>query len=219
VGTDGSIQHTLSGFARPVGGWVLSNGQLAIPDENRAAVIAVDPTTGAQNVLAGGLGEADDVVQDSGGRIYAISVDQGRLVSIAGGRAQDVATGLGQPQGLGIDAANNPILTEYTAGRLEVVVTTFKLLPPAPTAATLAPGQPLCVQVARAPGFTTPISIAPGPGYRVIQQPGAGAQGEVQPEGCAGSCQVEVRVESGGLHDTVRLAYQQQPPSPSPSPS
>jgi hypothetical protein len=217
VGTNGQVQHTLTGFLRPVGGWPLSNGDLAIPDENRAAVIEVNPTTGAETVLAGGLGEADDVVQDSTGKIYAISIDQGRLVSVSGGAAQDVVTGLGQPQGLGIDAADNPILTEYTRGRLDVVVTTFKLETPAATAPALSTGQPLCVQLTRAPGYTGPITIDPGPGYQVLQQPGAGSQGSIAPEGCAGTCQVEVRVESGSLHDTVRLSYQAAPPTPTPS--
>ncbi|MFZ0215949.1 MAG: hypothetical protein WAM30_08395 [Candidatus Dormiibacterota bacterium] len=217
VGTDGQIQHTLTGFARPVGGWVLTNGQLAIPDENRGAVIAVDPASGAQTLLAGGLSLADDVVQDSGGRIYAISIDQGRVVSIAGGAAQDVASGLQQPQGLGIDAANNLVVTEYTIGRVDLVVTTFKLLSPAAAAPALGPGQPLCVQLTRAPGYATPISIAPGPGYRVVQQPGTGTEGSVEPVGCSGACQVEVRVDSGTLHDTVLLGFQAPAPTATPT--
>lgn len=208
VGTNGQVERTFGGFLRPVGGVRLSNGDFAIPDENRAAVIELNPTSGAQVVLASGLGEADDVVQDTTGKIYAISIDQGRLVTVGGGAAQNVVTGLGQPQGLGIDAANNPILTEYTRGRVDVVVTTFKLLPPAAAAPTLSTGQPLCVQLARAPGYTSPVTIAPGPGYQVLQQPGAGSQGSVLPAGgCTGTCQVEVRVQSGSLHDTVRLAY------------
>lgn len=219
VGPDGQVQKTLTGFLRPVGGWPLANGDLAIPDENRGQVIEVNPSTGAQSVLAGGLSEADDVVQDTNGKIYAISIDQGRLVSIAGGAAQNVVTGLGQPQGLGIDAANNPILTENTEGRLDVVVTTFKLSTPAASAPALSAGQPLCVQFTRAPGFTSPVTIDPGSGYQVLQQPGAGSQGSVLPQGCTGTCQVEVKVESGGLHDTVRLSYQAPPPTPTPSPS
>lgn len=219
VGTNGQVEQTLRGFLRPVGGWPLANGDLAVPDENRAAVIEVNPTTGAQSVLAGGLGEADDVVQDTTGRIYAISIDQGRLVSIAGGSAQSVVTGLGQPQGLGIDAAGNPILTEYTQGRLDVVVTTFKLQSPAAAAPALSNDQPLCVQLTRAPGYTSPITIDPAPGYQVLQQPGTGSEGWVMPEGCTGACQVEVDVESGALHDTVRLSYQAAAPPPSPSPT
>jgi hypothetical protein len=219
VGTNGQVQKTLTGFLRPVGGWPLANGDLAIPDENRAAVIEVNPTTGAESVLAGGLGEADDVVQDSTGKIYAISIDQGRLVTVAGGGAQDVVTGLGQPQGLGIDAADNPILTEYTMGRVDVVVTTFKLVTPSASGPALTTGQPLCVQVTRAPGYTSPITIDPGPGYQVLQQPGTGSEGSIDPVGCTGACQVEVKVESASLHDTVRLSYQAAPPTPTPSPS
>ena len=218
VDANGQVQKTLTGFLRPVGGWPLANGDLAIPDENRGQVIEVNPTTGAQSVLAGGLGEADDVVQDTTGKIYAISIDQGRMVSIAGGTAQNVVSGLGQPQGLGIDAANNPMLTENTEGRLDVVVTTFKLSAPA-AAPALTPGQPLCVQLTRAPGYSSPVTIDPGTGYQILQQPGAGSQGSVLPQGCTGMCQVEVRVESGGLHDTVRLTYQAAPPTPSPSPT
>lgn len=219
VGTNGQIQRTLTGFLRPVGGWPLANGDLAIPDENRGGVIEINPNTGAQSVLAGGLSEADDVVQDTTGKVYAISIDQGRLVSIAGGTAQNVATGLGQPQGLGIDAANNPIVTEYTTGRVDLVVTTFKLGAPAAAAPALSAGQPLCVQLTRAPGYTTPVTVDPGSGYQVLQQPGAGSQGSILPQGCTGTCQVEVRVESGSLHDTVRLTYQAAPPTPTPSPT
>jgi hypothetical protein len=211
LGPGGQVQRTIGGFVRPTGGWTLPGGQVLIPDENAGQVVELPPSLNGRTVLAGGLGEVDDVAADAQGRIYAISIDQGRLVTVAGGQAQNVATGLGQPQGLGVDGAGNPVVSEYTKGRVDVVVTSFKLLPPAAAPVQLAPRQPLCVQLARAPGFTGAVTIAPGTGYRVVQQPGPGTAGSVEPEGCSAGCRVEVHVTSGTSQDTVWLAYGRAP--------
>lgn len=207
VNAAGQLLRSVSGFDRPTGGWALPDGSILIPDENAGQVVRLPASLSGRTVLASGLGEADDVAAAGTGGIFAISIDQGRLVSIAGGNATSVATGLGQPQGLGVDGAGNPVVTEYTRGRVDVVVTTFKLLPPAGGPVTLAPDQPLCVDLLRAPGYSTSVQIAAGSGYRVLHQPGTSGPGSIEPTGCTQGCRVEVKVTSGSLEDTVWLGY------------
>jgi hypothetical protein len=116
--------------------------------------------------------------------------------------------GLGEPQGVAPDAAGNLLLTELTRGRLEVVVLSFKLLQPAASPPQVAPGQGLCVRIARASTFSAPVSLEPDQSYRVVRDLAAGSEGEVMPTGCPrGSCHLRVRVRSGERTDSAWLAY------------
>jgi hypothetical protein len=206
VDQGGRVVRRAGGFARPTGPWPLADGSVLIADENAGAVERLAPD-GGRAVLAGGVPLADDVAEDGRGTVYAISIADGSLVRVAGDRPVDVAAGLGEPQGLGLDGAGNPIVTEYSRGRLDAVVTSFKLQPPLPGGPALAPRQPLCVALDRAPGFTAPVEIRPGPGYTVLRQPGAGSQGSVLPSGCSGQCRLTLTAASGGAADAVELAY------------
>lgn len=207
VAPDGSIQRTVGGFARPTGAWPVADGSVLVSDENGGRVYSVAPD-GTRSVVASGLPLDDDVARTADGRIFTISITLAGLYELAGGRAQAVATGLAQPQGLELDTAGNPIVTEYDRGRVDKVVTTFALLAPAADAVRLAVRQPLCVQLARARGFADAVTVEPGAGYRVTAEPGAGQTGEVLPGPCAQpECAVRVSVRSGDRTDSVWLRY------------
>ena len=206
VGQDGQVQRRLAGFSRPTGAWPLPDGSVLIADENAGTVVKV-ATDGGKQVLARGLPLADDVVSDSDGRLYAISIGRGSLVQVAGGATTDVATQLRQPQGLAVDSAGNVLVTEYDAGRLDLVVTTMKLQPAATSGPSLAPNQPLCVRLVRGPGFQEPVTIDSSANYEVVEQPGAGTEGSVLPRGCSGDCRLDLRILAGARTDTASLLY------------
>jgi glucose/arabinose dehydrogenase len=206
IGQDAVVQRRIGGFARPTGAWPLPDGSLLVADENGGAVVKVAPDGGRTSLLRG-LPLADDVVADPDGRVFAISISQGRLVEIADGAAADVVSNLQSPQGLGVDQAGNLFVSEYSIGRVDAVVMAFKLQPAVAGGPGLQRDQPLCIRVVRAPGFADPISIEAGAGYRVVQQPGAASEGSILPEGCSGDCRVRVTVRSGAKTDVLWLAY------------
>lgn len=206
VGTDGKTKRSVGGFLRPTGAWPMPDGSTLVADENAGAIVRVG-ADGAKQVILSGLPLADDVAVDQQGAVYAISITRNNLVQVADGTAREVVGGLAQPQGLGIDGAGNVLLTEFDAGRLDLVLTAFKLLPAA-TVAALMPGQGLCVQLQRAPGFADALTIAPDPSYAVVQEPGAGVAGEVVPGPCASPpCLISIQVRGGARTDAVYAAY------------
>lgn len=207
VGADGHVQRSAAGFARPTGAWPVPDGSVLVSDENGGRVDSV-AAGGGRTVVASGLPLDDDVARGADGRTYTISISLAGLFEVvAGGTVRPIATGLAQPQGLEIDHAGNPIVTEYDRGRVEKVVETFGLLAPAGPV-TLGTNQPLCVQVARAPGFSEAVTIDPGAGYRVTAQPGTGGQGEILPATCGQSeCAVRVTARAGDRTDSAWLRY------------
>jgi hypothetical protein len=201
----GAVKRRVDGFARPTGAWPLPGGALLVADENAGQVVRV-AADGGRAVLASGLPLVDDVAADPAGAVYAISIGQSSLARVEGGSARPLVAGLKEPQGLGVDPAGNPVLSELGRGTVEAAVTAFKLLPAA-APPTLEPGQPLCVRLVRAPGFADPVQVEAGEGYRVLRSPGSGSEGEVLPD-CAGSqCRVQVRLRSGERTDSLWIGY------------
>ena len=163
VNTSGQVVRRAGGFARPTGAWPLPDGSVLIADENANAVFELKPDGSRAKILS--LAVADDVVATSDGRRFAISESNGQLVEIGKG---PFVTALKTAQGLGLDGAGNLLVTEHDAGRLDLVLLTFKL-PPFPGPLVLSPGQPVCVQVARAAGFGDAVRLDAGQGYRVLK--------------------------------------------------
>jgi hypothetical protein len=189
----GAIRRQLTGFVRPTGAWPLPDGGVLIADEYGNAVVRVT-SAGARTYLTRDLPIADDVAEDSQGAVFAVApvAGGGRLAQVlSGGGVNDVLTGLAAPQGLAVDGADNLYFTEEDAGRVDLLVRTFKLAPlPAVRASSR---QPVCVQVRRAPGFTAPITLSGGSRLQVLSQPGSGDVASLLVTGCPTGCQLTAR--------------------------
>ncbi len=205
VAPDGRVERAVGGFLRPTGAWPMPDGSVLVADENAGRVERVAPD-GGRSVLASGIGLVDDVVAAPGGAVYAIGISRGVLVRISGGAAQDLVSGFREPQGLALDDAGNPIVSDLQQGRVVAAVAAFLLLPAGPPP-RLQPGQPLCVDLVRGPGFTDPVTLQVGSPDRVLTQPGTGSRGEVLPRPCPGTCWVQVGAVSGGRRSSVWLPY------------
>jgi len=98
------------------------------------------------------------------------------------------------------------LVSETAAGRLDVFIRTFKLVP---FGGRPAPGQPVCLTVFRSPGFTGDVQLTAGSGVEIVRQPGTGDVGEVLIQPSAGCAKVgcAVTATSGGLADTTWITW------------
>ena len=193
----GEIVHQVGGFTRPTGAWPLADGTVLIADEFGNAVAKVT-AGGSKTYLTRDLPIADDVAADSQVAVFVVNpaAAGGRLVQVLpDGTIRNVLTGLAAPQGLAVDGADNLYFTEEDAGRVDLLVRTFKLA--ALPAVSASSTQPVCVHVRRAEGFTDPITLIGGDGVRVLQQPGSGSEGSILVGSCpAGGCMLTARAGS-----------------------
>jgi hypothetical protein len=202
VDTIGGVTARVGGFSRPAGSWPEVGGYL-IADENAAAIFEIKNGRGTR--IAGGLPGVDDALRLGDGHVLGILPGYGRLVDVSTGR--NVASGLRNPQGLGLTGAQNVLVTESDAGRVEMIVRTFA---PAVASGTvqLQPRQPVCVGVLRAPGYAAPVSIHEVVGGLPVADPGTGNQGEVLPAQChAASCTLTAALSSADGSEVVHLSY------------
>ena len=204
VDAAGHVTARYGGFSRPAGVWVEPGGRYLIADENAAAVFELR-SNGSVTKLAGNLPGADDAARAPDGHVLAILPGLGTLRDVTTGH--DVASGLRNPQGLGFDGAQNVLVTESDAGRLELIVKTFALQVPAP-AVRLVPGQGVCLGILRARGFAGRLTIESVSGATVATQPSAAASFEVVPAPCAqATCTVSVVVGSPSGHQFADFTY------------
>jgi glucose/arabinose dehydrogenase len=201
VNTSGQVVRRVGGFVRPTGAWPLGDGSVLIADENANAVFKLLPD-GTRQKLAS-LAVADDVVQTPDGRIFAISESNGQLIEVGKG---PFVTALKTAQGLALDGAGNLLVTEHDAGRVDLVLLTFKIEPYA-SALKLGAGQPVCVALARAPGFNDEVQLQAGAGYRLLKEPSGDQPGEILPDACPQQCSIRVLAASGGRSDGAWLTY------------
>jgi hypothetical protein len=202
VDTSGHITGRTAGFSRPAGSWPEPGGYL-IADENAGAVFEIKG--GRVTRLAGGLAGVDDAVRTGDGHVLVILPGSGQLRDVTAGK--NVATGLRNPQGLDFDGAQNVLLTESDIGRVDLVVRTFAAA--APTGVLqLQPGQPVCIGLLRAPGYTAAVVFHEAVGADPITDPGTGDQGEVVPATChQASCTATLVLRSGDGDEFVHFAY------------
>ena len=207
VDQSGHVAARQGGFSRPAGVWANPTGQggaYLVADENASAVFALT-SAGGFTKLAGNLPGVDDVVRDSNGHVLVTLPGQGILRDVTSGG--NVALGLRNPQGLGFDGAQNLLVTESDAGRLDLVVKTFALQVPAP-AVRLLPGQGVCLGILRAPGFTSALNVEQVTGATVAAQPTSSASFEVVPGPCAqATCTVSVVVGSPAGREFAYFTY------------
>src|SRR5439155_42068 len=97
------------------------------------------------------------------------------------------------------DGAENALVTESGAGRLDLVVTTFVAEVPSGTV-QLAPGQGICFDLLRAHGNTEEVKVHRATGALSVTDPLTSSQGEVVPATCpldACSMTIELQGPSG----------------------
>jgi hypothetical protein len=202
----GHVTRQVGGFDRPTGAWPASDGSLLVADEYGNAAVRVAPD-GGRSYLVRGLPIVDDIAQDSQGSIFVATpvVTGGRLSQLAGGAATDVVSHLAAPQGIAVDGADNLYVSEEDAGRVDLLVRTFKLIPLAPVPDS--PVQPVCVDLVRAAGFSGDVALSGDAGLRVVQQPGTGGQGAILVTGCRPD-PCRLTATSGGRTDTLWVQAQ-----------
>lgn len=198
----GQVTRKLNGFNRPTGAWPLADGSVLIADEYGNAAYRVSPD-GSRETLVSGLPIVDDVAADSTGRVYVVTpvISGGRLAEIKDGQAHDLVSQLAAPQGIAFDSADNAIVSEENAGRVDLAVRTFKLVP----VAGAKDGEEICIDVVRSPGFGGEINFSKSAGLDVVSSPGGGRQGAVKLKGCSDApCVLTAR--SGALSDRLWIA-------------
>ena len=112
------VQTIAGGFARPTGAFVEPDGSILVADENAGEVIRLHPD-GSRQVLMR-LPLADDVIEDTAGNIFAISISEGTIHMIQAGSQQDtvLVRGLSSPQGICFDPHGDLVVAESGKNRL-----------------------------------------------------------------------------------------------------
>jgi hypothetical protein len=207
VNPSGHVTARFGGFSRPAGVWAPVSGQAGgylVADENANAVFELT-SAGGHTKLAGNLSGVDDVVRDSAGHILVTLPGPGTLRDITSGR--NIVTGLRNPQGLGFDAAQNLLVTESDAGRLDLVVKTFAIQVPV-AAVRLVPGQGVCLGILRASGYTASLNVEQISGATVAAQQSGTRSVEVVPGPCSTTvCSVSVVVGSPAGREFAYFTY------------
>lgn len=196
------VTKTVGGFSRPTGAWPEADGSLLVADEDGNAAYRVRPD-GSRETLISGLPVVDDVAADSSDRIFAVTpvISGGRLAEISDHQAHDLVSGLVAPQGLVFDRADNAIVSEEDAGRVDLAVRSFKLVP----VAGAKDGEDVCIDIVRAPGFGGDVRLSAGGGLAVLSNPGGASQGSVRLKSC-GEAPCLLTARSGGLSDQLWIA-------------
>ena len=205
--SSGHVTKRQGGFSRPAGVWANPGGQAGpylIADENANAVFALQNAGGFYK-LAGNLPGVDDVVRDSHNHVLVTLPGLGALRDATSGAT--VAGGLRNPQGLDFDGAQNLLVTESDAGRVDLIVKTFVIRVPAP-AVRLLPRQGVCLGITRAKGYAAALTVDQVIGATVTTQPSASASFEVLPQPCAAAvCTVSVMVSSPEGREFAYFTY------------
>jgi hypothetical protein len=206
VDPSGHVTARYGGFSRPAGVWAdpAGLGPYLVADENANAVYALK-NPGGFTRFAGNLPGVDDVVRDSRNHVLVTLPGLGALRDATSGAT--VARGLRNPQGLDFDGAQNVLVTESDAGRVDLIVKTFVIRVPAP-AVRLKPGQGVCLGITRAKGYTASLNVAQVTGATVTTQPSASASFEVLPQPCAAAvCTASVTVSSPEGREFAYFTY------------
>jgi streptogramin lyase len=112
------VRVIAAGFDRPTDAWPEPDGSILVADENAGTIARLRPD-GARTVLSRAP-LYDDVIADTAGNIYAISITQGAVhwIDPATGADTLLVKGLSSPQGLCFDTSGSLIVTESTRHRV-----------------------------------------------------------------------------------------------------
>lgn len=113
VSLDGNtVRRLTSELVRPTGAWVEADGNILLADENGNAVLRLHADGTLEKVVE--LSIPDDVIADTSGNIFAITLGDGAVHMIPAGQSRDVVLvgGLSSPQGMIFDVNGNLIVTD-----------------------------------------------------------------------------------------------------------
>jgi sugar lactone lactonase YvrE len=113
VSADGkTVRQLASGLARPTGAWAEADGNLLIADENGNAVVRLHPDGTLEKIADFSI--PDDVVEDSNGNIFVVTIGDNAVHVITAQNKEDVllVNGLIDPQGIIFDRDGNLIVTD-----------------------------------------------------------------------------------------------------------
>jgi sugar lactone lactonase YvrE len=113
VSADGKIIRQLaSGLVRPTGAWAEADGNLLIADENGNAIVRLHSDGSLEKIAD--LSIPDDVVEDSNGNIFAVTIGDNAVHVITAQTKEDVilVSGLIDPQGIIFDRDGNLVVTD-----------------------------------------------------------------------------------------------------------
>jgi sugar lactone lactonase YvrE len=119
VSQDGqSVTEIASGFARPTGAWVEPDGSILVVDENGNSLSRVHPDGSIENL--GAFSIPDDVIEDSAGNIFVVTIGDNAVHFISAMTHQDtvLAGQIIDPQGITFDADGNLVVTDPGNHRL-----------------------------------------------------------------------------------------------------
>lgn len=119
VSPDGqTVRQIASSLARPTGAWLEATGDLLIADENGNAIYRLH-RDGKLDLVAD-VPVPDDVVADTSGNIFVVTLGDDAIHLLMAGTNQDVilVSGLNQPQGIIFDRDGNLIVTDSGNHRL-----------------------------------------------------------------------------------------------------
>ena len=119
VSLDGkTVTQIASGFARPTGACVESDGSILIADEYGNALDRIHPDGTVEKLAS--LPTPDDVVEDANGNIFVNTLGDNaiHLISAITTRNSILAGGINQPQGIVVDGDGNLIVTDAGNHRL-----------------------------------------------------------------------------------------------------
>jgi sugar lactone lactonase YvrE len=174
----------------------IASGRIFIADEG-GPVWVLDP---AKRQFAS-LPEPDDVLVGRGGHIFINTLGDNAIHELdAQGHQVAVFSGIGQPQGIALDNADNLYYTEFADGRIGRVVRTFILDPPKVTR-TARGTYIICPVIRRAAGFNQALGLSAGSGLSTsilrLVQPGTDSSGGLEVETQEQS--IGITISDGGL--------------------
>ena len=202
VSPDGkSAIQLASGMTRPVGAARDAAGRLLIADEG-GTLWRLDP---AKQRLAT-LPTPDDVVVTQDAHLFVNTLGDNAIHEFdPQGHPIRVLSGIGQPQGMALDRADNLYYAAMTGGQIVRLVRTFILDPP--HVVHIASNRfTVCPVIRRASGFRAPLSLTTESNARIdilqLVQPGTGSSGAVEIQ----TAQPSIRIDVGGQSETVPLS-------------
>jgi len=198
-----------SGLVRPVGAAADASERIFIADEG-GAVWVLDPTRRRFATLP----TPDDIVIGRDEHVFVNTLGDNAIHELdAQGKQVRVITGIQQPQGIALDAADNLYYTEFNAGRITRIVRSF-VIDPAKVVRTAQGTYVICPVIHRAPGFTGALEIQTESSAKIqvlrLVQPGTDSSGAIEVRSSQPSIAISIVAGAGsngvGLGQTIPLA-------------